>query len=211
MNNLLPLFPLKLVAFPGEKLNLHIFEPRYLQLIDECEAEGTTFGIPPYLDGKLMPFGTELRLVKIEKRHPDGKIDIRTEGVGIFRIDEFQPIVAGKLYAGATIDRMELDYEGDFSKVNTILDRVAELFSIMKINKDIPDNTPQFTTYDLAHHVGFSIEQEYEFLRIPNEVDRQIYMLRHFDKLIPIVQEMEKLRKRVQMNGHFKDLKPPIF
>lgn len=211
MSLFLPLFPLKLVAFPGEKLNLHIFEPRYRQLIQECESEKTTFGIPPYLNGKLMPFGTELRLLGVEKRYPDGKMDIRTEGIGIFRIEDFQKEVPGKLYAGALIERMELDYEGDFMKVNLIIDRITELFTIMNIKKDIPENTPQFNTYQVAHHVGFSTEQEYEFLRIPTESDRQTYLLRHFEKLMPVVKEMEELRKRVQMNGHFKDLKPPKF
>lgn len=211
MSQFLPLFPLQLVAFPGEKLNLHIFEPRYLQLIEECETEGTTFGIPPFLNKKLMPFGTELRLVEIAKRHADGKLDIKTEGIGIFRIEDFMQNVPDKLYSGATVDRMDLDYEGDFSMVNQIIDRVTELFTVMNIKKEIPENTPQFNTYQIAHHVGFSVEQEYEFLRIPTEVDRQTYMLRHFDKLIPVVKEMEELRKRVQMNGHFKDLKPPKF
>ncbi|MFT4761380.1 MAG: ATP-dependent Lon protease [Paraglaciecola sp.] len=211
MSHLLPLFPLQLVAFPGENLNLHIFEPRYLQLVEECYLEGTTFGIPPFLDKKLMPFGTELKLVEIAKRHSDGKLDVKTEGVGIFRIDEFMQDVPDKLYSAATVDRMELDYEGDFSMVNQIIDKVTELFTVMKIKKDIPENTPQFNTYQIAHHVGFSVEQEYEFLRIPTEIDRQNFMLRHFDKLLPMVKEMETLRQRVQMNGHFKDLKPPHF
>ena len=64
MTDFLPLFPLKLVAFPGEELNLHIFEPRYKQLIRECEQNGTTFGIPTFLDNKVLDFGTEIELIK---------------------------------------------------------------------------------------------------------------------------------------------------
>ena len=44
MARFIPLFPLNIVVFPGEKLNLHIFEPRYKQLVNECYATGTTFG-----------------------------------------------------------------------------------------------------------------------------------------------------------------------
>ncbi len=88
MTDFLPLFPLQLVVFPGEKLNLHIFEPRYKQLIREVEQNGTTFGIPSYIDGKVMDVGTEIRLISVEKRYEDGQMDIRTEGMGLFRIIE---------------------------------------------------------------------------------------------------------------------------
>jgi ATP-dependent Lon protease len=50
MPRLLPLFPLNLVVFPHEKLNLHIFEPRYRQLVRDCLEQNLTFGIPPFLD-----------------------------------------------------------------------------------------------------------------------------------------------------------------
>ena len=43
MTNFIPIFPLAIVVFPGEKLNLHIFEPRYKQLITECHEQKKTF------------------------------------------------------------------------------------------------------------------------------------------------------------------------
>ncbi|MFN9379919.1 MAG: LON peptidase substrate-binding domain-containing protein, partial [Bacteroidota bacterium] len=48
----LPLFPLQLVVFPNEKVNLHIFEPRYKKLIRHCEENSENFGIIPYIKGK---------------------------------------------------------------------------------------------------------------------------------------------------------------
>ena len=45
MINFIPIFPLNIVVFPGEKLNLHIFEDRYIQLINDCVAEKKAFGI----------------------------------------------------------------------------------------------------------------------------------------------------------------------
>ena len=69
MHDFLPLFPLKLVVYPGEQLNLHIFEPRYKQLIREAEHNGTTFGIPAFIEENVMDIGTEIKLLSIEKRH----------------------------------------------------------------------------------------------------------------------------------------------
>ncbi len=58
-----PLFPLNIVVFPGEELNLHIFEPRYRALIRDAEREGFSFGIPSYVHQKL-GYGTEVSLVR---------------------------------------------------------------------------------------------------------------------------------------------------
>ena len=60
--NFLPLFPLNLIVFPHEDLNLHIFEPRYRQLINECLDEKKTFGIPAFVNNKLLGYGTEVEV-----------------------------------------------------------------------------------------------------------------------------------------------------
>ena len=209
MTDFLPLFPLKLVVFPGEKLNLHIFEPKYRQLISECEQNGVTFGIPCYLDNNLSDFGTEIKLVKVEKRFENGEMDIRTKGVGIFKIHEFYRVAPQKLYSGADIQRVIDPTKGDYQMNEQILKMVEELFDLLSIKKTIPENNASFQTYQIAHHVGFSLEQEYEFLCIPTEVDRQEYLQSHLEKLIPTVKEMERLRKKALMNGHFKNVIPP--
>lgn len=67
MQKFIPIFPLNLVAYPGEKLNLHIFEPRYIQLINECNTEGKTFGIPVVNNKELLEYGTEMKLEKVQK------------------------------------------------------------------------------------------------------------------------------------------------
>ncbi len=211
MTDFLPLFPLKLIVYPGEHLNLHIFEPRYKQLIRECEENGVSFGIPSYIDDKLTDFGTEIQLLSIEKRHDNGELDIRTKGLGVFKIHEFYRTAPNKLYAGADIQRVTDESVGDSSANEELLHFLEQLYQLLNIKKDIPENDITFKTYDIAHHVGFSIEQEYEFLCIPSEPERQSYMLAHLKRLIPIVQEMERLRKKAQMNGHFKNLIPPNF
>ncbi|MEM8523048.1 MAG: LON peptidase substrate-binding domain-containing protein [Bacteroidota bacterium] len=210
MNEILPIFPLQLVAFPSEDLNLHIFEPRYRQMMRECEEQGTTFGIPAYLNKRVQEYGTELELVEIVKRYEDGKMDVRTRGIGVFRIEEFFSRAPDKLYAGAKVKKLQIDSTGDVLLATQIIEKIAELFELMNIKKAIPD-VSEFTTFSMGHHVGFSMEQEYELLCIRSEEERQEYMLDHLKQLLPVVREMEALRKRVQMNGHFKDVMPPKF
>lgn len=205
----LPLFPLRLVAYPGEELNLHIFEPRYKQLVNECEAKGTTFGIPAYINDQVQSIGTEIELVSVDKRYPKGEMDIRTRGIGLFKIKEFFAQVENRLYTGAEVERLTFDTQGDFLKNEKILEYLGELYNILQIRKSLPENTTAFHTYDIGHLVGFSLQQEYEMLCLPSEQSRQDFMLKHMERLLPTAREMEELRRKVQMNGHFKNILPP--
>lgn len=206
------MFPLRIVVFPGEKLNLHIFEPRYKQLIMECEKSKSTFGIPSFIENKIAEIGTEIRIVKIEKRYDNGEIDVCTEGVGLFRIIDFYNQAIGKMYGAADIFDMKLlKSEGDFLKNELIFELLEELFELLKVNKVPPTDALHFQTYEVAHYVGFTIEQEYEFLCIQTEGVRQDYMLDHLQRILPVVREMEHLRQRALLNGHFKNIVPPQF
>ena len=205
----LPQFPLQLVVFPGEALNLHIFEPRYRQLFAECETEGITLGIPAVIRGKLQEIGTEVELVSIEKRYDDGKLDVKTRGIGIYKIEEFYSKSPSKLYGGAEVLRLDYTSEGDVVTSTRLLEKIKELYTILKIDKKLPNYPTDLKTFDVAHHVGFSLEQEYQFLGIQSELDRQLFLERHLDQFIPVVREMESLRERVRLNGHFKNVIPP--
>ena len=208
---ILPLFPLNLVAFPGERLNLHIFEPRYRQLIKECEEEGKTFVICPHYNGKNLPVGAEMRLSKIEKRYDNGKMDIRTEGIGLVKINAFYKTIIGKLYPGAEIERMHWDDESNFKKNKELLGLVKELYEIMNVENVILKSPALFRTYEVAHKIGLSFQQEIEFLKLGKEIDRQNYMLHHLKHILPIVKEMEAMKSKAKMNGHFKNVIPPKF
>ena len=210
MPALLPLFPLQLVVFPDEQLNLHIFEPRYKQLIQACEEEGITFGIPAYIDGKIMEIGTEVKLLKVEKRYPNGEMDVRTQGMGIFRIESFYKNAPGKLYAAAEIERIEAGSDkSDYLLAEAILGILQELFDILNVQKELPNSAADFHIHDWAHHIGLSLEQEYELLKMEKETERQRLVKEHLESILPKVREVEAIRQKAMMNGHFKNIIPP--
>jgi hypothetical protein len=105
--------------------------------------------------------------------------------------------------------RMPFESEGDFLFYETILQHLGELYRVMNITKPLPQHTHDLNTYQMGHLVGFSLEQEYEMLCIPEEARRQQYMISHLETLLPAAQRMEEIRKKVQMNGHFKSVLPP--
>jgi Lon protease-like protein len=77
MTNFIPIFPLGIVVYPGEDLNLHIFEPRYKQLINECYKEKKLFGIPSIIDNRIQDYGTLMQITEITTVHENGEIILR--------------------------------------------------------------------------------------------------------------------------------------
>jgi len=205
-----PLFPLQIVVYPLEELNLHIFEPRYRQLIHDCETDDIHFGIPTFRKGLELDYGSLVKLVKIEKQYPDGRMDIRTKGIQVLRVNKYFQKYPDKLYPGGEISLLELDLNHDPNMCYEIKEHLMELYSFMSI-KEIPKalNQEEFYSTQIAHKVGFNQDQEYHFLQIETERLRQEYMLEHLDKLVPMARSMEEMRKKVQQNGHFKDILPP--
>jgi hypothetical protein len=211
MERQIPLFPLSIVTFPGEEVRLHIFEPRYRQLVHDCIQENKSFGIPPYIEGKSLKYGTELLVKEIVKTYEDGKMDIKAQATGWFEIIDFYRIFPGKLYPGGTINEMPWDDDGDIVRSTILCDLIMELYEIMKItNVPIPD-PKDFKSWMIIHKLGLNIEQEMELLIISEESEKQGYLIRHLEALIPVVREAENLRKRAELNGHFQNLKPPSF
>lgn len=208
--SLVPLFPLELVVFPLEKLNLHIFEPRYRQLISDCQQGDIHFGIPTYRKGFAMDYGTMVKLKRIEKVHDDGRMDISTEGVELFRINEYLDVYPDKLYPGGRVTTLPLYLDKDDTKCDEIRDMLIDMYNFMNIQKSPKALSKEvFSTFEIAHKVGFNQDQEYEFLQITTEHERQDYLINHLKLLLPVARNMEEMRKKIQLNGHFKDVLPP--
>jgi Lon protease-like protein len=208
MENYIPIFPLKLVAFPGEEINLHIFEPRYKQLISDIVETKSTFGIAVYLD-KLMPFGTEVELKEVSKVYEDGRMDIKTIGKKVFEIMTLDNPMPQKLYAGGQVMFLEDDPKIPENLYAEFLFYLKELFRLMNYAVDlIPLQVNSFT---YAHKIGLKLEEEYDLLKMEKEAERVKYLIRHLLKVIPVLRDIDAAKKKIQMNGHFKNLDPLDF
>ncbi|RZT00320.1 LON peptidase substrate-binding domain-containing protein [Aquimarina brevivitae] len=203
---MLPLFPLQLVVYPKEELALHIFEDRYKQLIFDCNDKGIHFGIPTFLN-KRLDYGTEVYLDKVVKEYPDGKCDIICKGIRVFQIVDFHHQYPNKGYAGAEVNFFEDDLVTDLDLQEELLNYIAKLYVELAIEKPPIFKRPVLS-YQVAHKIGLSFEQEYHLLKIRNEKERLAYLIGHLKGTIPVVKEMNRAKKVIQMNGHFKNLDP---
>ncbi len=207
MINFVPVFPLEIVVFPGEQLNLHIFEDRYKQLITECFKEKKPFGIPAVLKSNIAEMGTLVEIIEVAAVHDDGKMDIRTRGLTVFRVLEIIKNVPDKLYSGAIVEYPANNDARQVRMMQKIMNGLRELHILLNVNKDFNKPDEELLSYDIAHHAGLSLEEEYELLGLLREDQRLEYLKRHLNKVLPIIAGAEQLRKRVKLNGHFKELK----
>ncbi len=202
------LFPLNLVVFPQESLNLHIFEPRYKQLINDCLKDHKTFGIPSHVVNKL-EFGTEVKIIELTKQYEDGRMDIKTQGLKEFKILDFHNPWTDKLYAGGKIEFLSIKEDQDPALTVEVMDKVRELFTWLQLDKDF--ELIDKNIYGFIHKIGLKPEEEYQLLQLTSQKKRQEYILEHLNKIIPMLERAEKAREIIKMNGHFKHLDPLKF
>lgn len=206
MTNFIPIFPLGIVVYPGEDLNLHIFEPRYKQLITECTQQKKSFGIPTVIENKLQDYGTLVEITDVTKQYDNGEMDIKTRGLQVFRILELIKEIPDKLYSGAIVNYPQNHELGKPALMQKVMAGMRDLHRLLKVNKEYKKSDEELKSYDIAHHIGLSLQQEYELLGLFDEKQRQEYLKRHLAKVIPTVAVMEQLKEKIKLNGHFKDL-----
>ncbi len=175
----LPLFPLGIVAFPGESVLLRIFEPRYKQLITESAESGIEFGIVTVVPEGASSIGTEMELDRILRTDDTGNMDIATRGLRVFELMNFQSVVEGKLYPGGQVSFSKNDPRID----PEIQSAVAQLYNRMQVRsgsrKQVAQPYPENLSFLIGHGVGLSQTQELQLLGMPVEYDRQVYLLQH--------------------------------
>lgn len=211
MTNFIPIFPLGIVVYPEEQLNLHIFEPRYKQLIRECILQNKPFGVPTVIDNKVNEYGTLVEIIKVDKDYENGEMDISTRGIKVFRILEVIREIPDKLYSGAIVNYPDNQQRSSQKLQEEVLRGVRELHHILQVNKTFSRADELLRSYDLAHHAGLSLQEEYELLHLFQELQRLEYLKRHLHKVIPMMTEMERLKDRVKLNGHFRNLSADNF
>jgi uncharacterized protein len=206
MTNFIPIFPLDVIVYPGEPLNLHIFEPRYKQLIRDCMESHKPFGLPSVQNQQVSELGTLMQITEVVKEYDNGELDIRTRGTEIFRVLEVIKELPDKLYHGAIVNYpTNVMEQGDTKIAQLILSEVKRMFDLMGLEKKFPERSSMIS-YEIAHLVGLTKEQEYELLSIFTEIQRLEYLRKHLKAITPVLKELEKVKARVQMNGHFRDL-----
>lgn len=209
MMKYLPLFPLELVVFEREKVRLHIFEPRYRQLIHEVMEDKSTFGMPVVIQGKLDGSGAELAHIRLVNTWPGGEMDIECEAVARFELLDFHPVANGKLYGGGLVREIPFTDNEDKELKLRIADLLRELYTHTQFDGGkFPDPGSDFPIW--VHKCGLLPEQEIELAALPTMAERQLYVIHHLKNLLATLGGLQQMKEKIQLNGHFKKMSNPL-
>jgi Lon protease-like protein len=205
----LPLFPLELVVFEGEKVRLHIFEPRYKELIKDVMDENSTFGMPIVFEKKLEGTGAELGDLEIIRKWPGGELDIECRVLSRFEILDFHPVFQGKLYGGGIVKEIPFIDNEDKELKLRIADLLGELYSHARFEGGkFPDPADEFPVW--VHKCGLLPGQEIELVTLTSMSDRQLYIIHHLKNLLSSLSALSEMKEKIMLNGHFKKLSNPL-
>jgi Lon protease-like protein len=198
----IPLFPLNVVLLPGADLPLHIFEPRYRQMVRQCLDEKSEFGMLLALPKGVVHVGCTAEIIEVVKRYNDGRMDILTVGRAPFRVV--------KLFDENSLLEGEVDYlEDSETPANPRVRReLVELYEACHtlIFGDYPKNlesgAPENLSCIVAGTLPMDLLWKQQILELRSEADRQERLVTYLREWAPHLQKTEVKRQRAGGNGH---------
>ncbi len=196
----IPLFPLNVVLLPGAPLPLHIFEPRYRQMVRNCVDCKLEFGMLLALPDGIARVGCTAEIIKIEKRYPDGRMDILAEGRAPFRVVEFfdeNPLLE------AVVDYLD-DRERAHDK--RVFRELVELYEACHtlVFGDYPKGPDESGSFSflVASKLPMELLWKQQILELRSEADRQERLVAYLREWAAHLQKAENKRTRAAGNGH---------
>ncbi|HKD82497.1 MAG TPA: LON peptidase substrate-binding domain-containing protein [Candidatus Angelobacter sp.] len=196
---LLPLFPLEVVLFPGAPLPLHIFEPRYQEMIAECLEQKRAFGMVRVKENSLASVGCSATILNVIKKYDDGRMDIAAEGRQRFEIET--------LNQERSFLQGEVTYfEDEPSQVvkssqETLIQLHEQLFAILGQDVEIEDDAPSLS-FHLANELPVDLDFKQALLEMKSEAERVETLTEYYRATIPKVEKTLRARQRASGNGH---------
>ena len=197
-----PLFPLGLVALPGERIPLHIFEERYKTMMNECLANGTEFGIVWMSDDGLRETGCACEIERVLQRLEDGRFNLLARGTRPFRVVERQshlPYPAGVIEFLS--DREETADERLATDARTVY---AELVKRAADREADPDELSAMGAYEMAGTVDFGLDAKQGLLDLRSENARMRLVARLFRAALKRLDLIDRAQERAQSNGKIR-------
>lgn len=197
----IPLFPLNVVLLPGAPLPLHIFEPRYRQMVKDCLEEKSEFGMLLAMPKGVARVGCTAEIVEVKKRYPDGRMDILTVGRAPFRVVELfeeNPLLEGQ------VDYLEDREIAANAKIQRELVELYEACHTL-VFEDYPKNLEGAPTEELSYLVASTLPLDLlwkqQILELRSEADRQERLVCYLREWAPHLQKGKAMRQRAGGNG----------
>jgi Lon protease-like protein len=190
--SLLPLFPLELVLLPGTPLPLHIFEPRYKEMIAECLEAKKPFGVVRASTDGVAEIGCTAEILSVTKKYDDGRMDILTRGVERF---ELLAVNQDRSFLQGEISVVE-DEPGrpEPDVVNHAVDLHAEIVKLAGAENSGADRESGRLSFQLAGSLPLDLDFKQNLLATLSEADRLNAVVKYLEAILPALKRASKAR-----------------
>lgn len=198
----LPLFPLGIVLYPDEPVPLHIFEPRYREMVRFCLDSDVPFGIVYVSEKALAQVGCTARIRRVLTRYDDGRLDIMAMGEERFEIVELhrnQAYITADVQKYEREDQEPIDSE---AKERVITQHMKLLEMAGETIRPALYEDVRWISFVVAQNAGLELEQKQKLLEMPTENERVHFLIAHFRDMLSRVERARTVQRLAQGDGH---------
>lgn len=199
---LLPLFPLEVVLFPGAPLPLHIFEPRYKEMIGECLGQSAPFGVVRALDEGIAEIGCTAEIITVTKEYPDGRLDLVAEGrerFELLEVNEERSFLRGKVLV-----MPDEPGKPEAEQTARAVQLHLEILSLAGAVQDLSAADQDRLSFHLAGSLPLDLDFKQKLLAMRSESERIRMVTAYLERILPKLQRVARTRHKAGGNGHVR-------
>ena len=189
------------MLFPGAPLPLHIFEPRYRELVAECLLQKTPFGLVRSRESALAEVGCTAAIVSVTKKYEDGRLDIVTEGKQRFEIEQLNQ--ERSFLRGEVAFFEDEPSQVSQSDANTVIQLHQQLFEVLGQHVEVERSYPSLS-FQLANELPVDLDFKQTILEMKSEAERIDTLIEYYRATIPKVELTLRARDKASGNGHIR-------
>jgi uncharacterized protein len=197
---LLPLFPLELVLLPGTPLPLHIFEPRYKEMIRECISAEAPFGVVRAFEEGIAKVGCTAEIITVTKEYPDGRMDLICEGRKRFEVIEVNRD-RSFLQAEVLIVPDDPETAAQEERLKAVQLHL-EILSMAGAVQDLSAADQNQLSFYLAGSLPLDLDFKQKLLAMRSEAQRIQAVAAYLETILPQLKRAARARQRAGGNGH---------
>jgi Lon protease-like protein len=200
VGSLLPLFPLEVVLFPGTPLPLHIFEPRYKEMIGECLEQKKLFGVLRLQGETLADVGCTAEIVAVTKTYDDGRMDIVTQGRDRF---ELLGVNQERIFLrGEVLYLTDEPEQPTSAEVARAVELHRQILALAQAAQNLEEGEGPPLSYHLAGSLPLDLDFKQKMLGIRSEAQRLRALTAYFEAILPNLRRALHIRQKAGGNGH---------
>jgi uncharacterized protein len=193
MGSTIPMFPLTILPLPGELVPLHIFEPRYQELLEDAEADDIKFGIYFNHSINIERVGALMKLERVIKKYETGESDIIVKCYDAFTMDKMYRSYRSRQYSAGDVNFWKTNQQEPVSA------KLDNLFREYLLKKNIIRPESFFNPYGVAVDLNLDVNDRYDFLRIEGKV-RESFLAQRIRYQLHVIAQEERSKDVFHLN-----------